>query len=158
MRTETPATSDLITDLVSALKASLLPAPMPTSVSGSPMAMPVTFLEDAVGCSGFLLQVDYYIRMQPQHFPTESSSCISHFPPLCTAAGTLTTSDQLFRLRQGSSLVQEYTIHFCTLAPQRLPLGTQPGDSRCHVLPTMYNQSFTTFSRLPATYNRSSVR
>ncbi|KAL0154253.1 hypothetical protein M9458_050366 [Cirrhinus mrigala] len=40
MSTETPATSDPFMDLVNALKASLLPAPTPPSVSGSPMAMP----------------------------------------------------------------------------------------------------------------------
>ncbi|KAL0163606.1 hypothetical protein M9458_039359, partial [Cirrhinus mrigala] len=33
-----------------------------------------------------------------------------------TATGTLTTSDQLFGLQQGSSLVNDYTLHFCTLA------------------------------------------
>ncbi|KAI2648695.1 Transposon Tf2-8 polyprotein [Labeo rohita] len=33
-----------------------------------------------------------------------------------TATGTLTTSDQLFRLRQGSSSVNDYTLHFRMLA------------------------------------------
>ncbi|KAL0200280.1 hypothetical protein M9458_003467, partial [Cirrhinus mrigala] len=33
-----------------------------------------------------------------------------------TATGTLSTSDQLFRLRQGSTDVNEYTLHFRTLA------------------------------------------
>ncbi|KAL0150524.1 hypothetical protein M9458_054117, partial [Cirrhinus mrigala] len=73
MSTETPATSDPFTDLVNALKASLLPAPTPPSVSGSPTAMPVTFSGDTAECSGFLLQVDLYIRMQPQCIPTENS-------------------------------------------------------------------------------------
>ncbi|KAI2657431.1 Transposon Tf2-8 polyprotein [Labeo rohita] len=121
MSTETPTASDPFTDLVNALKASLLPAPTPPSVSGSPMAMPVTYSGDVAECSGFLLQVELYIRMQPQRFPTESSKVaflisLLSGKALHTAASSLTTSDQLFRLRQGSSLVQEYTIHFHTLA------------------------------------------
>ncbi|KAL0195428.1 hypothetical protein M9458_009000 [Cirrhinus mrigala] len=51
-------------DLVNGLKASLLPAPTPLSVSGIPMVMPVTYSWDTAECSGFLLQVDLYIQMQ----------------------------------------------------------------------------------------------
>ncbi|KAI2654763.1 Retrotransposon-derived protein PEG10 [Labeo rohita] len=41
----------------------------------------------------------------------------SHFfEVFSTATGTLTTSDQLFRLQQGTSSVNEYTLHFLTLA------------------------------------------
>ncbi|KAL0162264.1 hypothetical protein M9458_041660 [Cirrhinus mrigala] len=42
----------------------------------------------------------------------------SHFSEFfSTATGTLTTSDQLFRLQEGTSSVNEYTLHFRTLAP-----------------------------------------
>ncbi|KAL0162309.1 hypothetical protein M9458_041705, partial [Cirrhinus mrigala] len=41
----------------------------------------------------------------------------SHFSEVfSTATGTLTTSDQLFRLQQGTSSVNDYTLHFRTLA------------------------------------------
>ncbi|KAL0152574.1 hypothetical protein M9458_052297, partial [Cirrhinus mrigala] len=83
----------------------------------SPMAMPATFSGDAAECNGFLFQVNLYIQMQPQRFPSESAIVtFFRFPPHCTATGTLTTSDQLFRLRQDSSSVNKYTVHFCTLA------------------------------------------
>ncbi|KAI2655557.1 Transposon Tf2-8 polyprotein [Labeo rohita] len=150
MSTETPTASDPFTDLVNALKSSLLPAPMPPSVSGSPMAMLTIYSGDTAKCSGFLLQVDLYIQIQPHRFLTESSKVAflisllsgkalqwakaiwnvnnniinsyeqftSNFllEVFSTTAGSLTTSDQLFRLRQGSSSVQEYTIEFRTLA------------------------------------------
>ncbi|KAL0161124.1 hypothetical protein M9458_044849, partial [Cirrhinus mrigala] len=45
----------------------------PPSVSGSPMAMPATFAGEAVECSGFLLQVNLFIRMQPQLFTSDDA-------------------------------------------------------------------------------------
>ncbi|KAI2642436.1 Transposon Tf2-8 polyprotein [Labeo rohita] len=69
MSTETPSTTDPLTELVNAFKAALRPAPTPPSAS-----------------------------------------------VFNTATDTLTTSDQLFRLQQGTSLVNDYTLRFRTLA------------------------------------------
>ncbi|KAI2660981.1 Transposon Tf2-8 polyprotein [Labeo rohita] len=148
MSTETPAASDPFTELVNAFKAALIP-PAPPSASGSPMAIPAKYAGEAAECSGFLLQVNLYIQMQPQQFPTEQTKVafltsllsgkalkwaeaiwnsnnpiinsydqfVSHFSEVfSTATGALSTSDQLFRLRQGSSSIHDYTLHFRTLA------------------------------------------
>ncbi|KAI2646808.1 Transposon Tf2-8 polyprotein [Labeo rohita] len=149
MSTETPAAADTFMELVNAFKAALNPTPSPPSASGCPMAMPAKFAGEAAECSGFLLQVNLYIQMQPQQFPSENAKVAfltslltgkalqwakaiwnsnnpiinsyekftSHFSKVfSTATGTLSTSDQLFRLRQGSSSIHEYTLHFRTLA------------------------------------------
>ncbi|KAL0188420.1 hypothetical protein M9458_015519, partial [Cirrhinus mrigala] len=148
MSTETPAASTPFSELVNAFKAALIP-PTPPSASGSPMAVPAKYAGEAAECSGFLLQVNLYIRMQPQQFPTEQSKVafltsllsgkalkwaeaiwnsnnpiinsydqfVTHFSEVfSTATGALSTSDQLFRLRQGSSSIHNYTLHFRTLA------------------------------------------
>ncbi|KAL0152701.1 hypothetical protein M9458_052424, partial [Cirrhinus mrigala] len=94
MSTETPAAADPFTELVNAFKAALNPS-TPPSASGSPMATPATYAGRAAECSVFLLQVNLGLN---------------------TATGTLSTSDQLFRLRQGSSSIHDYTLHFRTLA------------------------------------------
>ncbi|KAL0148322.1 hypothetical protein M9458_056384, partial [Cirrhinus mrigala] len=39
----------------------------------SPMAMPTTFAGEAVECSGFLLQVNLFIKMQPQLFTSDDA-------------------------------------------------------------------------------------
>ncbi|KAL0151004.1 hypothetical protein M9458_053517 [Cirrhinus mrigala] len=98
---------------------------------------------------GHARQVNLYIQMQSQQFPSENTKVAflislltgkalqwakaiwnannpiinsyeqftSHFSEVfSTATGTLTTSDQLFRLQQGSSSANEYTLHFNTLA------------------------------------------
>ncbi|KAL0151693.1 hypothetical protein M9458_052992 [Cirrhinus mrigala] len=150
MSTEAPAATDLFLELVNAIKAALIPTPTPPSASGSPMAVPAKFVGEATECSGFLLQVNLYIQMQPQQFPSEKAKVAfltslltgkalqwakaiwnsnnriinsyelftNHFSEgFSTATGTLSTSDQLFRLRQGSTDVNEYTLHFRTLAP-----------------------------------------
>ncbi|KAL0173634.1 hypothetical protein M9458_029602, partial [Cirrhinus mrigala] len=148
MSTETPAASDPFTELVNAFKAALIP-PAPPSASGSPMAVPAKYAGEAAECSGFLLQVNLYIQMQPQQFTTERTKVafltsllsgkalkwaeaiwssnnpiinsydqfVSHFSKVfSTATGTLSTSHQLFRLRQGSSSIHDYTLLFRTLA------------------------------------------
>ncbi|KAL0186716.1 hypothetical protein M9458_018386, partial [Cirrhinus mrigala] len=134
---------------VNVFKAALNPTPPPPPASGCPMAMPPTFASEAAECSSFLLQVNLYIQMQSQQFPSENAKVAflislptgkalqwakaiwnannpiinsyeqftSHFSKVfSTATGTLTTSDQLFRLQKGSSSVNEYTLHFRTLA------------------------------------------
>ncbi|KAI2648567.1 Transposon Tf2-8 polyprotein [Labeo rohita] len=123
MSTETPAASDPFLELVNAFKAALIP-PTPPAASGSPMAVPAKYAGEAAECSGFLLQVNLYIQMQPQQFPTERTKvAFLNFAPhwkgpevFSTATGTLSTSDQLFRLHQGSSSIHDYTLHFRTLA------------------------------------------
>ncbi|KAI2659363.1 Transposon Tf2-8 polyprotein [Labeo rohita] len=148
MSTETPAASDQFSELVNAFKAALIP-PAPPAASGSPMAVPAKYAGEAAECSGFLLQVNLYIQMQPQQFPTERTKVafltslltgkalkwaeaiwssnnpitnsyeqfVSHFSEVFrTATDTLSTSDQLFRLRQGSSSIHDYTLQFRTLA------------------------------------------
>ncbi|KAL0177369.1 hypothetical protein M9458_026263, partial [Cirrhinus mrigala] len=147
--TEAPAATDPFLELVNAIKAALTPTPTPPPASGSPMAVPAKFAGEATECSGFLLQVNLYIQMQPQQFPSEKSKLAfltslltgkalqwakaiwnannpiinsydlftNHFSEVfSTATSTLSTSDQLFRLRQGSTEVNEYTLHFRTLA------------------------------------------
>ncbi|KAL0186165.1 hypothetical protein M9458_017835, partial [Cirrhinus mrigala] len=117
----------------------------PTATKMSTEALAAELTE----CSGFLLQVNLYIQMQPQQFPSEKSKVAfftslltgkalqwakaiwnannpiinsydlftNHFSEVVsTATSTLSTSDQLFRLRQGSTEVNEYTLHFRTLA------------------------------------------
>ncbi|KAI2657525.1 Transposon Tf2-8 polyprotein [Labeo rohita] len=148
MSTETPAASDQFSELVNAFKVALIP-PAPPAASGSPMAVPAKYAGEAAECSGFLLQVNLYIQMQPQQFPTERTKVafltslltgkalkwaeaiwssnnpitnsyeqfVSHFSEVFrTATDTLSTSDQLFRLRQGSSSIHDYTLQFRTLA------------------------------------------
>ncbi|KAI5616013.1 nephrocystin-4-like, partial [Silurus asotus] len=43
------------------------------AATGSPMALPATFSGEPSECRGFLMQVNLYIEMQPQRFPTERS-------------------------------------------------------------------------------------
>ncbi|KAL0192201.1 hypothetical protein M9458_010497, partial [Cirrhinus mrigala] len=92
-----------------AIKAALIPTPTPSSASGSPMAVPAKFAGEATDKS-----------LHPDATTTvslgESQGSLPHIPPHRTATGTLSTSDQLFRLRQGSTDVNEYTLHFRTLA------------------------------------------
>ncbi|KAI2657118.1 Transposon Tf2-8 polyprotein [Labeo rohita] len=148
MSTETPAATNPFSELVNALKAAFQPPSTP-SVSGSPMAMPATFAGEAAECSGFLLQVNLFIKMQPQLFTSDDAKVAflislltgkallwakaiwnaenpiihsyeqftNHFTEVfSTTTGELATSDQLFRLQQGTSSVNHYTLHFCTLA------------------------------------------
>ncbi|KAI2661113.1 Transposon Tf2-8 polyprotein [Labeo rohita] len=149
MSTETPAATNPFSELVNALKAAFQPPSTPPSVSGSPMAMPATFAGEAAECSVFLLQVNLFIKMQPQRFTTEDAKVAflislltgkallwaraiwnaenpivhsykqftNHFTKVfSTATGELATSDQLFRLQQGTSSANHYTLHFRTLA------------------------------------------
>ncbi|KAL0177012.1 hypothetical protein M9458_025906, partial [Cirrhinus mrigala] len=152
MSTETPAAVDPLIELVNVFKAVLIPTPLPPPASGCPMAMPATFAGKAAERSGFLLQVNLYIQMQSQQFPSKNAKVAflislltgkalqwakaiwnsnnpiinsyeqftSHFSKVfSTTSGTLTTSDQLFRLQQGTSSVNKYTLHFRTLAAAR---------------------------------------
>ncbi|KAI2666560.1 Transposon Tf2-11 polyprotein [Labeo rohita] len=149
MSTETPAITNPFSELVNALKAAFQHPSTPPSVSGSPMAMPATFAGEAAECSGFLLQVDLFIKMQPLQFTSEDTKVAflislltgkalqwakaiwnadnpiihsyeqftNHFAKIfSTTTGELATSDQLFRLQQGTSSVNHYTLHFRTLA------------------------------------------
>ncbi|KAL0153949.1 hypothetical protein M9458_050706, partial [Cirrhinus mrigala] len=149
MSTESPATTNPFSELVNALKAAFQQPSTPPSVSGSPMAMPATFAGEAVECSGFLLQVNLFIKMQPQLFTSEDAKVAflislltskallwakaiwnadnpiihsyeqftNHFTEVfSTTTEELATSDQLFRLHQGTSSVNHYTLHFRTLA------------------------------------------
>ncbi|KAI5608620.1 hypothetical protein C0J50_6594, partial [Silurus asotus] len=43
------------------------------TATGSPMALPATFSSKHFECRGFLMQVNLYIEMQPQRFPTKRS-------------------------------------------------------------------------------------
>ncbi|KAL0164216.1 hypothetical protein M9458_039969, partial [Cirrhinus mrigala] len=147
--TESPAATNPFSELVNALKAAFQQPSTPPSVSGSPMAMPATFAGEAVECSGFLLQVNLFIKMQPQLFTSDDAKVAflislltgkallwakaiwnadnpiihsyeqftNHFTEVfSTTTGELATSDQLFRLQQGTSSVNHYALHFRTLA------------------------------------------
>ncbi|KAI2667222.1 Transposon Tf2-11 polyprotein [Labeo rohita] len=149
MSTETPAITNPFSELVNALKAAFQHPSTPPSVSGSPMAMPATFAGEAAECSGFLLQVDLFIKMQPLQFTSKDTKVAflislltgkalqwakaiwnadnpiihsyeqftNHFAEVfSTTTGELATSDQLFRLQQGTSSVNHYTLHFRMLA------------------------------------------
>ncbi|KAL0166278.1 hypothetical protein M9458_038122, partial [Cirrhinus mrigala] len=120
MSTETPAATNPFSELVNALKAAFQPPSTPPSVSGSPMAMPATFAGEAAECSGFLLQVDLLIKMQPQLFTSDDAKVaflisLLTGKALLATTGELATLDQLFRLQQGTSSVNHYTLHFRTL-------------------------------------------
>ncbi len=65
--------SDILEELVNILQASLLPTPPHQSSSACPMALPAANVGDSPECGGFLLQLDLYIEIQPQKFPTERS-------------------------------------------------------------------------------------
>ncbi|KAL0153251.1 hypothetical protein M9458_051426 [Cirrhinus mrigala] len=73
MSTETPTTANPLAELVNALTAAFQATSAPSSASGSPMAMPAAFAGEAAECSGFLLQVNLFIRMQPQQFTSENA-------------------------------------------------------------------------------------
>ncbi len=141
--------SEILEELVSTLRASLLPPPPPQSASASPIALPAAYAGDSAECGSFLLQLALYIEMQPQKFPTERSkvaflisllsgralswaraiwnantSLINSYDAFTNnfkevfelATGALSVSDQLLRLRQGTSSTHEYTLQFRTLA------------------------------------------
>ncbi|KAL0168185.1 hypothetical protein M9458_036407, partial [Cirrhinus mrigala] len=149
MSTEPPQVTDLLLELVNAIKAAMRPTPTPPAASGSPMALPATFAGEATECSGFLLQVNLYIQMQPQQFSSDNAKVAflislltgralqwakaiwnannpiinsyeqftAHFSEVfSTVTNTLSTSDQLFRIQQGTSSVNDYTLRFRTLA------------------------------------------
>ncbi|KAI2643005.1 Transposon Tf2-8 polyprotein [Labeo rohita] len=116
MSTETTAITNPFSELVNALKAAFQHPSTPPSVSGSPMAMPATFAGEAAECSGFLLQVDLHQNATTTVYIRGHKGGVSHLPPDRTTIGELATSDQLFRLQQGTSLVNHYTLHFRTLA------------------------------------------
>ncbi|KAL0183498.1 hypothetical protein M9458_019194 [Cirrhinus mrigala] len=112
-------------------------------------ANPLTELVNVITAAGFLLQINLFIQMQPQQFPSENAKVAflislltgkalqwakaiwnsdnpiihsyeqftSHFSDVfSTTTGQLSTSDLLFRLQQGNSTINEYTLHFRTLA------------------------------------------
>ncbi|KAL0173111.1 hypothetical protein M9458_033422, partial [Cirrhinus mrigala] len=68
-----PRCSEPSHELLNALKAAFQPTPVLPSASGSPMAMPATFAGKAAECNGFLLQINLFIQMQPQMFPSENA-------------------------------------------------------------------------------------
>ncbi len=112
----------------------------------SPMAIPASCLGEAVDCSGFLLQVDLLIEMQPHEFPTEwtkvaflislltgkallwahaiwnaQSSIINTFDAFIkevfsSTTGSLSVPDLLQRPCQGTSSTSDYTLQVRTLA------------------------------------------
>ncbi len=67
------AAADMLEELVNILRATLIPAPAPAPASIYPMAIPASYMGDAAGCGGFLLQVSLFIEMQPQKFTTKRS-------------------------------------------------------------------------------------
>ncbi|KAI2644120.1 Transposon Tf2-8 polyprotein [Labeo rohita] len=134
------------TELISAFQAAISPPQPPPSASGRPMALPTLFAREAAECSGFLLQVQLYICMQPQQFPIEDAK-VAFLTSLLTgkalrwakaiwnADNPIFNSFEQFtshfsevfstttsvltvsdQLQQGSSSVHDYTIHFRTLA------------------------------------------
>ncbi|KAL0148369.1 hypothetical protein M9458_056349 [Cirrhinus mrigala] len=140
MSTETPAAVDPLIELVNAFKAALIPTTPPPPASGCPMAVPATFAGLSVAVffykSTYTSRSNH--NSFPQRTPKSLSSFLltgkalqwvkaiwnsnnpiinsyeqftSHFSEVfSTVTGTLTTSDQLFQLQQGSSSVNEYTL------------------------------------------------
>ncbi len=68
-RPQTP--SEILKELVTTLRTSLTPVTSPPAASGSPMALPASYVGDTAECGGFLLQVALFMEMQPQRFSTE---------------------------------------------------------------------------------------
>ncbi len=56
------AAADMLEELVNTLRASLMPAPAPAPASVCPMAIPASYVGDAAGCGGFLLQISLFIE------------------------------------------------------------------------------------------------
>ncbi len=73
MDPRTPSPADILEELVTTLRASLIPNIPPPSASVSPMALPATYTGDAADCGSFLLQIALFIEMQPSMFSTERS-------------------------------------------------------------------------------------
>ncbi len=71
MDTRHPAPADILEELVNTLRAALTPTTISLTASVSPMAIPASYSDEAVDCSGFQLHVALFIEMQPQKFPTE---------------------------------------------------------------------------------------
>ncbi|KAI2644394.1 Transposon Tf2-11 polyprotein [Labeo rohita] len=174
MSTEAPTASNPFTELVNALKGAFQTTPAPPSVSGSPMAMPTSFAGEAAECSGFLLQINLFIKMQPQLFSSDDAKVAflislltgkalqwakaiwnadnpiihsyeqftNHFSEVfSTTTGQLSTSNQLFRLQQGTTSVNDYTrgLHF---------RGTRPDF-------LLHGNKFTNKTRISALYSLS---
>ncbi|KAL0155123.1 hypothetical protein M9458_049386, partial [Cirrhinus mrigala] len=134
MSTEAPAATDPFLELVNAIKAALTPTPTPPPASGSPMAVPAKFAGEATDQSlhpdatttvafltslltGKALQWAKAIWNANNPIINSYELFTNHFSEVfSTATGTLSTSDQLFHLRQGSTDVNKYTLHFRTLA------------------------------------------
>ncbi|KAL0150361.1 hypothetical protein M9458_054363 [Cirrhinus mrigala] len=147
--TESLGTTVVVPCLLGPRYITATPGPVGPSISGSPMAMPATYAGEAAECSGFLLQINLFIQMQPQLFPLENAKVAflislltgkalqwakaiwdsenpiihsyeqftTHFSKVfSTTTGPLSTSDQHFRLQQGTASVNDYTLHFRTLA------------------------------------------
>ncbi|KAI2645968.1 Transposon Tf2-8 polyprotein [Labeo rohita] len=118
---DSPATTDPFLELVNAIKAALIPTPTPPSASGSPIAVPAKFAAKVAFLTSLLtgkaLQWAKAIWNSNNPIINSYEPFTNHFSEVfSTATGILSTSDQLFRLRQGSTDVNEYTLHFRTLA------------------------------------------
>lgn len=66
-RHQTP--TDVLEELVNTHRTSLTPVTIPPAASGSPIALPASYMDDAAECDGFLLQVALFIEMKPQRSP-----------------------------------------------------------------------------------------
>ncbi|KAL0163719.1 hypothetical protein M9458_039472, partial [Cirrhinus mrigala] len=105
MSTEPPQVTDLLLELVNAIKAAMRPTPTPPAASGSPML------------TGRALQWAKAIWNANNPIINSYEQFTAHFSEVfSTVTNTLSTSDQLFRLQQGTSSVNDYTLRFRTLA------------------------------------------
>ncbi len=66
MDPRSPSPADILEELVSTIRISLMSTANPQSASASTMAMPAAYMGDSAECGGFLLQVQLYQEMQLQ--------------------------------------------------------------------------------------------
>ncbi|KAI5609351.1 hypothetical protein C0J50_9522 [Silurus asotus] len=93
------APSDSVRDLVAVLRAafpSTAARPSLPAAAGSPMALPAKFSGEPSESRGFLMQVNLYIEMQPQRFPTERSKVAFFISLLAGKAKALAWAQSLW--------------------------------------------------------------
>ncbi|ROL54940.1 Retrotransposon-derived protein PEG10 [Anabarilius grahami] len=119
-----PVTSPSPAPAVATVSTVSSPSP---PVYASPMARPAPYSGSAEDCSGFLLQCELVLEMQPHLYPNDTSKIaflissysafISHFrevfgkPLTDSSAG-----EKLYNLKQGAMSIYDYALQFRTLA------------------------------------------
>ncbi|ROL41602.1 Retrotransposon-derived protein PEG10 [Anabarilius grahami] len=106
------------------------PAPAVTTVStvsspsppvyASPMARPAPYSGSAEDCSGFLLQCELVLEMQPHLYPNDTAKIAFIISQLngkaLKWADSICRNTKLYNLKQGAMSIYDYALQFRTLA------------------------------------------